>query len=59
MKPNFEKKKSVFRKTLLDTLREDMWGCLDWGYVRLFGLRNDRVDLWGWFIVSLQIYLCY
>jgi len=21
-----------------------------WGYVRLFGMRDVRVDLWGWFI---------
>ena len=27
-----------------------------WGYVRLFGLRDDRVDLWEWFIENCEWY---
>jgi len=26
-------------------IREDVWG-----NVKLFGLKNDKMDLWGWFI---------
>ena len=38
----------------------NLWGLERmWRYVRLFGLRDDRVDLWGWFIISLQICACY
>jgi len=42
---------STFRLCL--DLGNDLWGWEEmdlWGWLRLFGLRDDKVNLWEWFI---------